>query len=395
MVTRGLVGLMLLSVACIGCTDSSTPNDALDGGSPVVGVNGPLAGEIWVTEKFGTERVNLQTGDAIKVSEERAYPSRDGGVYVEFLKDVGQVDGNCSVIQNDTHQINLIDTRSLEVLNSFVLDRDIQGPLRLSPDGKRIAMRVAAVANELCGTNNSDFRVSVFSTDGKELFRASDGDGTSLGIKSYDWHPDGRLVIVLYVEETDEFEIQIESTPGSFRFQTLLEFESSKDIAFYTGLRIGPTGNDAVMEGVYETAPTLSGFTYREARVFYFNLFEDTESPALFQQSNEDTVNSPVFSPDGNYIMVTYGYIGGGLVNYTVVPDLQPEFGVELMPVILPASTNSLSYVVTVGIRNQPMPPESYSETIRPVFAKRFSSGELSAVGFYPIDGYTWTPVID
>jgi len=393
MVTRGLVGLVLLSIASIGGTESDS---STDGGLPSsVGVNGPLTGEIWVTEKFGTERVNLQTGDAIRVSEERAYPSRDGSVYVEFLKDVGQVSGNCSVIQNDTQQINVIDTRTREVLNSFVLDRDIQGPLRLSPDGKRIAMRAAEIATGDCGGNDSNFRFSVFSINGEELFRSSDVGGTPLGVKSFDWHPDGRLVIVIYVEEVDEFEIQIESAPGSFRFETLLEFTTDKDIAFYSRLRISPTGNEAVMEGVYETAPSLSGFTYREARVFHFNLFKDTESPALFQQSNEDTVNSPVFSPDGNYIMVTRGYIGGGLINYTVIPDLEPAFGVDLMPVILPASTNSLSYVVTAGARNQPMPPVRYSETIRPVFAKHFSSGELSAVGFYPIDGYTWTPVID
>ena len=398
MVRISLIGLVLLSVVSIGCTDNNNgPNAATippasDGNnSSELGVNGPLVGEIWVTDRLGTERVNLQTGEVIVVSEERAYPSKDGSVYVEYLKDQGRaLSDNCgAVLYNDTQQISVIDTRSREVLSSFILDRDILGPVRLSPDGKRVAMYVAEIAtgNE-CDKNDSNFRFSVFSTGGEELFRNSE-----VGLHAYDWHPEGRLVIVRYQQESETYSVQIESTPNSLRFETLLDF-SPGNVVSYVGLRIGPKGNDAVMEGVYATSPGLSGVSYREAGAFHFNLFGGTEEPSLFRQSEEQRVNSPVFSPDGKFIMVTVGYASGGLINYTVLPDSQVLSGTELRPEILPVSTGSVSYVVPVGVKGQPMPPETYSDTLRPVLSND-SVGSLRIIGFKPLDGYSWTPVID
>jgi len=320
----------------------------------------------------------MQTGDFVKVSNERAFPSRDGSVYVEFLRNVGQVEGNCSLVTNDTHQINLINTRSGQVLNSFVIDRSIQGPLRLSPDGSRIAMRVAAIAQERCDTNEYNFKVSVFSTNGEELYRSSDADFPTEGIKSYDWHPDGRLWLVNYDVNRERFLIRREINAGTYRFEELgLIGKPDGTEINYSRFRIGPSGNDAVIEAVYDVAVAFSGFT------------------KLFLQSDQERVNSPVFSPDGKHIMVTTGFIRGGLVNYTIIPEPQETLVGDLDPIILNAGTNSLSYVVPVGVMGQPMPPQRFSDNIRPVLTKHYSTGELSAVGFDPIDGYTWTPAID
>jgi len=414
MVSKCLVGIILLSIAVIGCKESDTPARAIgstsaDGspssdGSPSLdgsppsggassseGLNGLLAGEIWVTDKNGTDRFNLQTGNRIQVSNERAYPSTDGSVYIEYLRDVGsELSNNCiTTLYNSTQQINVIETRSGEVLSSFVLDRDINGPLRLSPDGKRIGMYVAEVATgNDCEKNNSNFKFSVFSTNGEELYRTP-----IVGLQTYDWHPNGRLVIVREIDLNSQYAIQMESSPGSYRFESIINFQPGGVFA-YNSFRISPTGEDAVMEGVYDMGVPLSGITYRESRIFYFNLFGDIQSASLFEQSEPDHVNSPVFSPDGKHIMVTEGYLGGGLVNYTVLPDIQVLSGPSIQPVVLPASTSAVSYVVPVGVIGQPMPPAQVSDTMRPVLAND-SLGVPGIVGFNPLDGYSWTPAID
>lgn len=405
---KSLAGLVLLGIVGVGCSDSGTPVGVIgspsstvgapssDGApplngdlSPAVGVNGPLTGEVWVTERSGTERVNLQTGNAIKVSDARAIPSRDGSFYIEYLQNYGRVPiENCiAVINTDTHKVNLRDTRTSEILNSFVIDRKISW-LRLSPDGKRIAMFVAEIATESCEDNDSNLRFSVFSTDGEELFRIGNVD-----VHAYDWHPDGRLVVVRRIEGNN-YAVDIESAVGSYQFEPVWQFNSGDGVIYYEALRVGPSGNDAVIEAVYGTPVALSGFTFREARAHHFNLYGESDETAIFQQSDEEEVNSPVISPDGKYIMVTNGYIGGGLFNYSILPDTQVLSGTDLKPEISLASAGGITYVVPVGVKGQQMPPQSFSETMRPVLSKNLVDS-LVMVGFNPIDGYSWTPAID
>ena len=234
---------------------------------------------------------------------------------------------------------------------------------------------------------------------GEELYRNDVLDLDSYNVHSHDWHPDGRLVTLVrtkFVDEIDsEYEIQIESSPGSYRFETLFSFRPGGVFSYY-GMRVNPTGNDAVVEGIYSRGVPLSGISQRQSRIFHFNLSGDFNPAVVFDQSEEANVNSPVFSPVGQYIMVTEGYLGGGLINYMAIPNTEVLSGPSLKPVILPASTGAISYVVPVGVYGQPMPPVQVSDSMRPVIANRSSLHTTPGiVGFYPLDGYSWTPAVD
>jgi len=396
---KSLLGLVLFSVLVVGCTESSSPiggtvsptsNTSQSGG---VDANGILSGEIWVTDVFGTDRINLRTGRSIEVSEERAYPSRDGRVFVEHLEDVARVDNEfCSISFDELEEINVKNSITGELLSSFRLNRDINGPVRMSPDRERIAMFVAEDSRD-CGSNSFNPEFSIFSKDGVELYRDSIEDS----VQGYDFHPDGRLVILRHFGG-NEYKIQIEPTPGFNDFVTLLSFFSAPDVLFYRGLRVGPTGNDVVVEEVLGIPPVLAGITYRDARAHHFPLFDNGRplpegvsfgSTALFVYPGEARVNSPAFSPDGRHIMVTEGFSSGSAVFFQQFPNLD-QIDATL---IVPFNADNLSYVVPVNVKEQLMPPLEYSDTIFPVLINQ--SGTVSSAGFKPITGFSWVPAID
>jgi len=60
----------------------------------------------------------------------------------------------------------------------------------LSPDAERVALRVAE-NNMDCGSSYENQWLAIMSKDGKEPYHHPDDS-----ILSYDWHPDGRLVIL-------------------------------------------------------------------------------------------------------------------------------------------------------------------------------------------------------
>jgi len=103
MIKQRLLALTLLSVFSIGCSESGTPGSATSSSpaspsfsappssdstsSTNMGINGPHIGEVWIGAVLtGSKRFNLQTGEEVEVSEGLAIPSRDGSVFLEYLR---------------------------------------------------------------------------------------------------------------------------------------------------------------------------------------------------------------------------------------------------------------------------------------------------------------------
>ena len=397
------VALLLLSVLSTSCTENGSPAGAapLSDGASVTGINGPHTGEIWTADTFsGSNRFNLQTSQTIKVSDGLAYPIRNGSAYVEvFLNHESVDDEHCSTSLEDIHLFNVKDTRSGSVLGSFRLNRNINRTVRLSPDAEKIAMTVAEDSMD-CDSNSKNKRFSIFSKNGEQLYRALDDK-----FIAFDWHPDGRLVIVREsIDDPNSIMVLIEPTPGSYKsheFTLLLTWTRESEEISYIGFRVGPSGNDAVIEEVIDSAHFLTGFNWRNAKTHHFSLLGTTDETDMFLHDVNDTkprVNAPEFSPDGKYILVTEGYSEGAAVFNPTSLDLNTlginqtdELGTFS---VLPVSSKSMSYIVPVDQMQQPMPPTQYSENIRPVLATQ-GDGLVSTVSFYPLRTVTWTPVID
>lgn len=433
MFRRRVITLFLLSVIGIGCTDddSSTYTPAISSSEDIaseniasediasedivsdditpddivpddivllsgMNPNGPHTGEIWISDGSGTERFDLQTGKRTEVSDGLANPSRDGSVYVEYLRNYETISINCDGLDASykAQKISVIDTRSGGVLSSFLHNTSIndRAPVRLSPDRERIAL-IAAEDTMDCRSNTSNSRFSVFSKDGEQLYRDStefNSIQVTIPIQGYDFHPDGRLVI-LVDNGRKNYGVQIETFAGSYEFVELFAFKAAPDEIYLLGLRVGPTGTDAVIEAVTDRGPTESGIRRRNAVAHHFLLFNGAEigETKLFASNDIDRFNSPAFSPDGQHIMVTEGFISGTTAYTASHPDLSIINNLDLVPV----SSESTTYIVPVGIKEQPMPPAQYSDNIRPVFV--VNSGALNTVGFMPATGISWTPVVD
>ncbi len=392
--TKNLIkALVLLIVFGTGCSESGTPlNNDVVNTSNTPGINGRHAGEIWIARWSGSERFNLQTGVQTEVSKGVAIPSRDGTMFLEHLPDHGIIQHDyCPIAPSyyDAQVFSVKNTRTEEVYGTFTLGVAIGATLRLSPDGNRIAMYTAEDTMR-CDDNDSNKRFTVYSKDGEQLYRKTDGH-----FASFDWHPDGRLVVLQRVTETDRgFAVQIETKPGSYEFVDLFSFNAPPDVRFYRGLRVGPTGTDAVLEAVTQTPTPLAGVFYRDAKSHHFPLFIEEDGGLgetdLFEHTDGVArVNGPTFSPDGKHILLTEGYSSGAFVFFQHYPPLNV---IDALGVV-PFSAGSASYIVPVDVKAQPMPPVEYSENIRPVIKDQF--GQRGVVGFYPLEHLSWTPVVD
>jgi len=184
----------------------------------------------------------------------------------------------------------------------------------------------------------------------------------------------------------------METRPGSYKFVDQISWPAPAGVGSYRGLRIGPSGNDAVLEAVTGTSEATSGVSWRDAKAHHFTLFELIEKSNLFTHKDGTTprVNGPTFSPDGKHILVTEGFFQGTLAYNAHYPELDVLGSFDAIPV----SGESSSYIVPVDVKLQPMPPTQYSDNIRPVFGNQ-RDGSVSTVSFNPIYSFSWTPVIN
>ena len=409
------ITLMLLSVLSLGCTDSGTPINSANStanptsnGSPTTGfnINAPYTGEIWTPDGFdyiGTTRFNLQTGKKVKVTDTWAFPTRDGSAYVEVYEDYERgIDEYCSFLGGaDIQHLNVKDTRTGSTLGEIRLVTEFGFPVRLSPDAERVALRVAE-NNRDCGSSFDNKWLTVMSKDGEELYRHTDDS-----IISYDWHPDGRLVILKKYPAggINRYGLQIETEPGSFIFDSegLLGWNPAPDVIGYTAFRVSPNGREAVLEEVVDASHIISTATWRNSRTRHFKMFEANPETAMFVYEDEQPrVNAPIFSPDGQHILVVEGEssaaVGFNLTSLELDSfDNNPLLGIDELGTasIVAAASAGTAYIVSANQKLQPMPPKQYTETIRPVLALTGTNNQVNTVSFSPTYDLTWTPVID
>jgi len=320
------------------------------------------------------------------VSNGEAYPSRDGREFVEFLKEFDiRPDTECFNTPIDIHQVNVKNSSTGTLRNSFLIERSIQGPIRLSPDGQRMAMKVAEPDD--CGSSNRNQVLSVYSTSGDQLFRGDES------MQAYDWQRDGRLVIIRKTG-TLSYNIEIESSIGSYRFNPVFSMDVFEEISFARGLRISPSGDDIVFEFVTDANSFLSGVSFRDAVVVVVRTVNQEPFRELFRSGRPDgrlRVNTPVFSPDGTMVLVTDNYSAGALSTFFTEHESSDTITViETLPV----PQNSVSYVVPLDAQQLLMPPATFSTNVRPIFAVS-PNGGVSPAGFNPLVDQTWTPPVN
>ena len=248
-------------------------------------------------------------------------------------------------------------------------------------------MNVAEAANQ-CGDGDENHRISVYSSTGEQLYRNFDNS-----IVDADWHPDGRLIVLQRYRGVDGgYQINIESAPGSYEFTgLLLTFTAPPEVRYYTGFRVSPTGNDAVIEAVYDEPIFLAAIASRDAKAHHFPLVGTAGATLgetnLFEHGDDvPRANGPTFSPDGQHILVTEGFSRGAIiVEHATLLNTSEVF-------TLPRG-NSASYIVPVDTRLQPMPPENFTETIRPILERTNDGFEITI--FPPLVDLTWTPAVD
>jgi len=385
---------------------NSTANPTSNGSATTgFNINAPFSGEIWTASgsRFvGSTRFNLQTGEKVDVTDTWAFPIRDGSAYVEVYADRSRGFTDYCPTYVDFHHINVKDTRTGSTLGEFKLDIDFGFPVKLSPNAERIALRVSDPAKG-CSGNDDNQWLTIMSKDGEELYRHPDGSALT-----YDWHPDGRLVILQLnpAGSAGRYGLIIETEPGSLKFTSegLITWNRAPDVVGYGGFRVSPNGKEAVMEEILDQAHFLSGNNWRNARTRHFNMFEAAEETAMFvYEDAQPRVNSPTFSPDGQHILVIEGDSTGVVVlnptsleidSFDINPTANPidELGTFSVQAV---SSPGMAYIVPASQKLQPMPPQQFSENIRPVIVLRGTNNQVNTVSFSANYDLTWTPVID
>jgi|GEM_PF-2842225 len=365
-------------------SDSSGGN-ASPNSNPAGNINGQLTGEIWESGK-PTTRFNLQTQKKTDVTQWDAWPSADGSHYVEFIENVSSVpDTYCFSVPIYTHLIRVKNTLTDEVVNSFTLDRNVIGPILLSPDGGRVVMNVAAISD--CGPNDYDHTLAVYNV--KTGTRYLDY-GKSIG--NYAWDQTGRLLVLDYDSSLDQFELKRRQFAALGDFETVMSFTVSNDIIRVQNLKMSADRTKFVAELVTDRDLFISSVRWRQAGVVMYDFttsaFTTTFLPA--DDSKPLQVNSPLFSPDGSWIMATNDYESGSYTN--VLSDSTPSSVIaDVTTVAVPSG--SVTYVVPVNTQQQLVPPVQFSESIRPVLEVEY--GRVKPVSFNPLRDMSWTPAID
>jgi len=344
------------------------------------GLNGVFVGELWISAA-PAKRFNLATGQLTNVSDGEAYPSIDGSVYVEHLDEFTSVpDEACFNTPIYLQQINVKDSRSGSVLSSMLVDRDIDGPVRLAPDGQRVAMMAAA--QDDCGSNNRDHALAVYSTNGNELFRGDDS------MMTFDWLP-GNLLAIIRRTSGNNYSLVVETAPGSYQFSEYISFTLDNSVLYIRGLRFDAAANRAVIEVVNENSQYLSSVSFREANIISLD-FTESNFSSVFSSTRTDgqlRANAPVISPDGNWIIATHDYSSGGYATFYVgheSSDIIEDISV------LPVPADSVTYIVPFTSASQPLPPFQFTESVRPIFA--YNNGRVTPAGFNPLIDMSWTP---
>jgi hypothetical protein len=288
-----LILLFLMLQSCGG-----GGSDASNEGS-VTGLSGRLIMPDGEELDVATEKVLNTFSDEVKNGLVGAeyddffiYPSKDESQLLVadfncfiFWKDTGS---SFDVADNDC--VYITDPKG-QLLHKFMVVEDLSS-VSLSPDGQTIA----AVWNE-GEISNEENRATLFNLDGDVLARSTRGIG------AVEWLPDGRLIAA----SEDRKTIFLTNQPYQFNAKAIGHFKER-----LRNLSVSPDGK--------QLAFTLQedGDKYKH-NIWLMNI-DGTHLRQLTRDADgkDPEFESPVWSPDGKWIMLMKGYVATSAV---IVPD--------------------------------------------------------------------------
>jgi len=364
-------------IACEGGGQSGAPvgstgliNAPANAGSAQV--NGPLIGDIWYEGGYQeTHRHNLETGKTSKISNYKAYPTRDGTKYTELLPEVNYISPLQSPCSESFYvsRVSVRETRTGQVLSTFDTFDPISNPIKPSPDGSRLM----AISNDdpcdLVGLDDS-VKVSIYAASGELLMRLVKN------VILFDWMFDGRAV-VLRSDGGGKFSLLFESAPGTLDFQLALDWtfpEGTQGLGL-RGLQSNHDGTKFLFEVVLDESRAV-GINYRYSHVLMIDMNQGNVYSVFKGNEPDGTLKAtePVFSPDGNWILATQNYWAGAAVSISLPPS-------------------GVSYAVRADAKDQLLPPTETSDSVRPILMSTDSTTRQT-IRLNPIGGQAWTPTV-
>jgi len=353
-------------------------------------INGPLTGDVWVARggEGKSYRFNLSTGVRTLVGEGKVYPSRDGTVYIDVVETdrreaIPGCEDNVVVPYADVLRVSLKSTRSGKTLESYLTIKQIQSPVRLSPDNKRVAVigNTGSCQNHIIGAP------VVLSMKGNVLYQAERKSHSS-PIEAFDFTPDNKLVFVRKIRD-QTYSLEIESSSGSYDFKTVFGFKFNKEVKRISRIRSNASGNKFLLEAITHELGSYTGFSARESSVWMIDVDARVVKP-VFSSNDDDKklrANEALFSPDGDWVLTTHKYQKG-----VVILQNNSGSGSDVFTDIaaIPVPPTGVAYAVPVGTVEQPLPPVRVSRSVRPVIG--INNGEVTGVGFDPFTDQSWTP---
>ncbi len=389
-----LFPFFLLASCGGGGGDGSGVNPAGDSSSysspyPRTEVNGNITGTLWISGDGAT--FNLSTGEYKTISQGNIYPSRDGTEYIETASEYRTHPSTGCRSNYEASDSLLIRDTATGLLKSEINAKDsgllFITPAQLSPDGQSIA--VLTRGDDWCNTD-TDYRLIVFDREGNEQIRAK------TLVKSFDWLPDNRLALAIEYDD-GRTAIGIEAERNTLSSETIADLSTIEGVP--RNLRVSNDGSKIVFEMVTGASLFLSTVSYRDATVWQVNIDGSNLRKVLDtsrtngQQFEEARVNSPIFSPDGQWLLATENYISGSSI---IFYGTETDNGTYIESVeAFPVSNENLTYIMPADAGFQRLPPASFDvDLVRPLLGSS-EEGLISARGIRPLSRIAWTPSID
>jgi hypothetical protein len=215
-----------------------------------------------------------------------AYPSQDGNEFVETIN-------RCEYLGDFVYQSCLVihDAQG-NVVSSFKVPNETQGPAKLSRDGMFVAVAVRDAISALNPT-----QLVIYTRDG--VFVDASPAQYDVRPKGFDWLPDNRI---LYAVDYMLYLTRQASANGEL-WATFSEQEGAPD-----HLAINPNGDRLAL-----TLKTHVNQSAIHGAVWVINL--DASGHVVLAKTSESgtddpIINFPMWSPDGKWIAVIEGAVG-------------------------------------------------------------------------------------
>jgi Tol biopolymer transport system component len=309
-------------------------------------INGTLTGRLFLGDKGSY--IDLSTGkqSTLAYGDALISPSPDGTEYVSMIKEVRlEDDPDCYGFGIDIDRVEIRDTVSRLINDSFEVYEDLWGEAKISPDHQMIAVEWAS--RKGCPGSEVESLLTLFSRTGEILDQATEEVG------DFTWLPDNRLV---YVNNGD---IVVSSSPHRISGSSIV---SLTEIPGYpVGLKVSPAGDRLVFEMMTGGPMLFETVTYRNATVWSVDIDGSNLQMVATTRRTDDPdtdlddprINNPFWSLDGHQIVMTEGYLSGVMITPDEL-DLNPNSDYVTVPV----ETKGLMYAVDASKSGQQLPPD-------------------------------------